>query len=131
MRLLQVFTAIAIAVGLGATSAYAQSRAPISASCDVAAGVGRVVPAADVRPAAARRTRLFVPPGYDGHQRLPLVLDLHGSGGSSAGQASNSGLESRERQRAVHRRDAGRGGRALECSHSGRPARRRRVRPAT
>jgi polyhydroxybutyrate depolymerase len=36
---------------------------------------------------------LFVPPGYDGHQRLPLVLDLHGSGGSAAGQARNSGLE--------------------------------------
>jgi len=41
-----------------------------------------------------RTYRLFVPPGYDGHQRLPLVLDLHGSGGSSAGQARNSGLES-------------------------------------
>src|SRR5437867_1116406 len=40
-----------------------------------------------------RAYRLFVPPGYDGHQRLPLVLDLHGSGGSSAGEASNSGLE--------------------------------------
>jgi polyhydroxybutyrate depolymerase len=40
-----------------------------------------------------RAYRLFVPPGYDGHQRLPLVLDLHGSGGSAAGQARNSGLE--------------------------------------
>jgi polyhydroxybutyrate depolymerase len=40
-----------------------------------------------------RGYRLFVPPGYDGHQRLPLVLDLHGSGGSSSGQARNSGLE--------------------------------------
>jgi polyhydroxybutyrate depolymerase len=36
---------------------------------------------------------LFVPPGYDGHTRLPLVLDLHGSGGSSAGQARTSGFE--------------------------------------
>jgi polyhydroxybutyrate depolymerase len=36
---------------------------------------------------------LFVPPGYDGHLRLPVVLDLHGSGDSSAGQASNSGFE--------------------------------------
>jgi polyhydroxybutyrate depolymerase len=40
-----------------------------------------------------RAYRLFVPAGYDGHQRLPLVLDLHGSGGSSAGQAKNSGFE--------------------------------------
>jgi polyhydroxybutyrate depolymerase len=40
-----------------------------------------------------RGYRLFVPRGYDGHARLPLVLDLHGSGGSSAGQARNSGFE--------------------------------------
>ena len=40
-----------------------------------------------------RAYRLFVPPGYDGHLRLPLVLDLHGSGGSSAGEARNSGFE--------------------------------------
>jgi polyhydroxybutyrate depolymerase len=37
--------------------------------------------------------RLFVPPGYDGRARLPLVLDLHGSGGTAAGQARNSGFE--------------------------------------
>jgi polyhydroxybutyrate depolymerase len=41
----------------------------------------------------ARAYRLFVPPGYDGHARLPLVLDLHGSGGNAAGQARNSGFE--------------------------------------
>lgn len=40
-----------------------------------------------------RSYRLFVPPGYDGRTGLPLVLDLHGSGGTSAGQARNSGFE--------------------------------------
>ena len=40
-----------------------------------------------------RSYRLFVPPGYEGRARLPLVLDLHGSGGNAAGQAKNSGLE--------------------------------------
>jgi polyhydroxybutyrate depolymerase len=40
-----------------------------------------------------RAYRLFVPPGYDGAVRLPLVLDLHGSGGTPAGQARTSGLE--------------------------------------
>jgi len=91
MRVLQVFTAIA--VGLGATSAYAQSGAPVSSSCDLpqASGVSSQKLASGQR---QRTYRLFVPPGYDGHQRLPLVLDLHGSGGSSAGQARNSGLES-------------------------------------
>ncbi len=37
--------------------------------------------------------RLFVPEGMDGRQALPLVLDLHGSGGSAAGQAKTSGFE--------------------------------------
>jgi polyhydroxybutyrate depolymerase len=41
----------------------------------------------------ARSYRLFVPSSYDGHTRMPLVLDLHGSGGKSAGQASNSRFE--------------------------------------
>jgi len=40
-----------------------------------------------------RAYRLFVPSGYDGRTALPLVLDLHGSGGNSAGQARTSGLE--------------------------------------
>jgi polyhydroxybutyrate depolymerase len=40
-----------------------------------------------------RAYRLFVPNGYDGRALLPLVLDLHGSGGSSAGQAKTSGFE--------------------------------------
>ena len=43
--------------------------------------------------ARQRTYRLFVPPGYDGRRRLPLVLDLHGSGGNAAGQARTSGFE--------------------------------------
>jgi polyhydroxybutyrate depolymerase len=83
---------IAITVVLGATSAYGQSRPPVSSSCDLPQGSGMSSQQlmSGQRP---RVYRLFVPPGYDGHQRLPLVLDLHGSGGSSAGQARNSGLE--------------------------------------
>jgi polyhydroxybutyrate depolymerase len=41
-----------------------------------------------------RSYRLFVPPGYDGRTPLPLVLELHGSGGTSAGQARTSGFDS-------------------------------------
>jgi polyhydroxybutyrate depolymerase len=37
--------------------------------------------------------RLFVPPGYDGRTRLPLVLDLHGSGGTAERQAATSRFE--------------------------------------
>src|SRR5258705_12776439 len=90
MRVPHVVTAIAVV--LGAPSAYGQSRAPVFSSCDLpqASGVSSQELMSGQRP---RVYRLFVPPGYDGHQRLPLVLDLHGSGGSSAGQARNSGLE--------------------------------------
>jgi polyhydroxybutyrate depolymerase len=37
--------------------------------------------------------RLFVPEGFSGRSRLPLVLDLHPSGGTYAGQVKTSGFE--------------------------------------
>ena len=40
-----------------------------------------------------RAYRLFVPPGYDGRTALPLVLEMHGSGGTSAGQSRTSGFD--------------------------------------
>jgi polyhydroxybutyrate depolymerase len=72
--------------------ADAQGRASAPGSCDLPhmAGVATEQLMSGQRP---RTYRLFVPPAYDGHQRLPLVLDLHGSGGSSGGQARNSGFE--------------------------------------
>ena len=77
----------AVSVIFGASASYAQS-----ASCDLPqpAGVSSQELTSGQRP---RTYRLFVPPGYDGRTRLPLVLDLHGSGGNAAGQARNSGLE--------------------------------------
>ena len=82
----QIVTALSIV--LGATAASAQT-AP---SCDLPHATG--VSSQQLMSGQRQRTyRLFVPPGYDGRQRLPLVLDLHGSGGNAAGQARNSGLE--------------------------------------
>ena len=40
-----------------------------------------------------RAYRLFVPASYDGRTALPLVLDMHGSGGNYAGQAATSRFE--------------------------------------
>lgn len=40
-----------------------------------------------------RSYRLFVPAAVAGRAQLPLVLDLHGSGGNAAGQAKTSGME--------------------------------------
>jgi len=91
MRVLSIVSALSVV--LGATTANAQSRAAGSSSCDLphTSGVSSQQLTSGQR---QRAYRLFVPPGYDGHLRLPLVLDLHGSGGNSAGQARNSGLES-------------------------------------
>lgn len=90
MRLLQIVPALLIV--FGPTAAYAQSAGTNATSCDLphASGVSTEQLMSGQR---QRSYRLFVPPGYDGRQRLPLVLDLHGSGGNAAGQARNSGLE--------------------------------------
>jgi len=90
MRSAVAITALVLLAG--ARDAGAQSSGAAAASCDVAraAGVSAQQLTSGQRP---RAYRLFVPPGYDGHTRLPLVLDLHGSGGSSAGQARTSGFE--------------------------------------
>jgi polyhydroxybutyrate depolymerase len=78
----------ALSIVLSATAASAQSAPP----CDLPHAPG-VSPQDLVSGQRPRNYRLFVPPGYDGRQRLPLVLDLHGSGGNATGQAKNSGLE--------------------------------------
>lgn len=77
---------------LGATPALAQSAVTGSPSCDLPHRSG-VLSRQIVSGQRPRVYRLFVPPGYDGHLRVPVVLDLHGSGGTSADQARTSGLE--------------------------------------
>jgi polyhydroxybutyrate depolymerase len=84
---------IVIVIGalLIASPARAQ-RAPDPSSCDLPHGPG--VSSQQLASGQRQRTyRLFVPPGYDGHRRLPLVLDLHGSGGTAAAEARTSGFE--------------------------------------
>jgi polyhydroxybutyrate depolymerase len=89
MRIVQ-FIVVAGVLFNTATAAWAQSRD--AAACDLpnTPGVSSQQLTSSQRP---RAYRLFVPPGYDGRTRLPLVLDLHGSGGNAAGQARNSGFE--------------------------------------
>ncbi len=86
-----VLTAVVVATTIGAASAHAQD-ARGTAACNLphASGVSSQRLTSGQRP---RTYRLFVPPGYDGRRRLPLVLDLHGSGGDAAGQARTSGFE--------------------------------------
>ena len=85
------FVAVAFGIAVFASSVQAQSvSAP--ASCDLRHAPG--VAEQQLTSGQRQRTyRLFVPAGYDGRTRLPLVLDLHPSGGTSAGQARTSGME--------------------------------------
>jgi polyhydroxybutyrate depolymerase len=86
-------TAAALAAISLASNAFAQtSPGAAAAACDLAATPG--VTGQQLQAGGLARTyRLFVPASYDGHTRLPLVLDLHGSGGNAAGEASNSRFE--------------------------------------
>lgn len=83
---------VGLLVASGAAAASAQGAATDSPSCSLPHASG--VSSQQVVSGQRRRTyRLYVPPGYDGSQRLPVVLDLHGSGGNAAGQAATSGFE--------------------------------------
>jgi len=79
-------------VGAGLVSNAAAQTSSASGSCNLEAAPG----VAEQRLSSGgqqRGYRLFVPPGYDGRKAMPLVLDLHGSGGTSAGQAGTSRFE--------------------------------------
>lgn len=86
---LNVVVAITLAAVSWSSNVLAQSA---SASCAPSAAPG--VSEQQFSSGGLQRTyRLFVPPGYDGTAALPLVLDLHGSGGTAAGQAGTSRFE--------------------------------------
>ena len=89
MRLFHVVAAL-VAVGMS-SNARAQDAPATSPSCDLAPAAGVVQ---QLSSGGRQRTyRLFVPRGFEGRTRLPLVLDLHGSGGTANDQARTSGFE--------------------------------------
>jgi len=90
LRLFHVVVAALVAVGMS-SNAQARQAAATSQSCDLAPAAGVV---RQLSSGGRQRTyRLFVPQGFGGRTRLPLVLDLHGSGGTAADQARTSGFE--------------------------------------
>lgn len=91
MRSRLIIVAVLAAVCVSST-ARAQGVQMPPASCDLphAAGVSEQQLVSGQR---SRTYRLYVPASYSGRTELPVVLDLHGSGGNAAGQARNSGLE--------------------------------------
>lgn len=90
MRQSFVVAAALAAVSLS-QNALAQSSLAATA-CDLRAAPG-VADRQFTSGGRERTYRLFVPPSYDGRTPLPLVLDLHGSGGTAAGQAGTSRFE--------------------------------------
>ncbi|HEX7079531.1 MAG TPA: PHB depolymerase family esterase [Gammaproteobacteria bacterium] len=90
MNVQHVLSAALVAVGLVSTAAAQTS--PATGSCDLEAAPG-VTEQRLSSGGRERGYRLFVPPSYDGRTPLPLVLDLHGSGGTAAGQANTSRFE--------------------------------------
>lgn len=89
---LTVFVGVALAaVAAFPLQARAQGQAQ-PASCNLPADPG-VGDRQLISGGLARSYRLFVPPGYEGRTRLPLVLDLHGSGGTAERQAATSRFE--------------------------------------
>ncbi len=90
MRVSSFIAAVAVLVGIS-SSAQAQSTTPSSCNLSHASGIQQRQIMSGQR---QRSYRLFVPSRYDGHTPVPLVLDLHGSGGTAEGQARTSGFES-------------------------------------
>ena len=91
MRTFQLVLAV-LSVGALSSVAEAQGVPADTAACALPHAAG-VVQRELVSGERDRAYRLFVPSSYDNRTRLRLVLDLHGSGGSSAGQARTSGFE--------------------------------------
>jgi polyhydroxybutyrate depolymerase len=88
LRLFHVVAAALVAAGM---SSNVQAQPAPAASCDLAPAAGVMQ---QLSSGGRQRTyRLFVPQGFEGRTRLPLVLDLHGSGGTAADQARTSGFE--------------------------------------
>jgi len=91
MRSWSFALAVVLAAASWSSCVLAQdSAAPASCSLAAVPGVSEQRLASGGR---QRSYRLFVPAGYDGQTPLSLVLDLHGSGGTAAGQAGNSRFE--------------------------------------
>src|SRR2546426_2886143 len=92
MRIRSSYVVVAAILATGLPSAaLAQTGATARSACSLSHAPG-VVQEQLVSGQHQRAYRLFVPPGYDGRTRLPLVLDLHGSGGTAAGQARKNRL---------------------------------------
>jgi polyhydroxybutyrate depolymerase len=74
------------------TSATSSTTTAAAGHCELpAAGSSRITPTVGGR---VRTVIVHVPSSYNGTTRVPLVLNLHGSGSDAAGQEALSGMDS-------------------------------------
>ncbi len=92
MRLAGAIAAAVTAASLSVGALAQSSALASSSSCALSAASGIAVHKLPSR-ARERTYRLFVPASYDGRTPLPLVLDMHGSGGTAERQAATSRFE--------------------------------------
>jgi polyhydroxybutyrate depolymerase len=90
VRAFPIATAVFVLVAT-ASNARGQSATAAPASCELRSTPG--VEQSLSSGGRQRSYRLFVPDGFSARRALPLVLDLHGSGGNAAGQARTSRFE--------------------------------------
>jgi polyhydroxybutyrate depolymerase len=90
----RIVTIMGVALGAVAFSSSVTAQASAAAQPSCGSGATAGVSEQSLTSGARERTyRLFVPPSHDGRTALPLVLDLHGSGGTAAGEAATSRFE--------------------------------------
>jgi len=80
------------ATGSAAPAAPAPATAPLSAGCGAATDLPGMSEQQLTSGGRERRYVARLPVGYDGRAPLPLVIELHGSGGTPAGQLGTSQL---------------------------------------
>jgi polyhydroxybutyrate depolymerase len=81
--------------GVTSSSSTATAAPPVAAR-STRAGCGSTTGSATLAPTIGGRTRTVivrVPTGYTGATQVPLVLNMHGSGATAAGQEAFSGMD--------------------------------------
>lgn len=85
---MRLVPALTLLLTLCALFPHAHAQAPACSTAPVASEMRELTSGG-----ITRSYRLYVPPATSGQARLPLVLDLHGTGGKAADQARTSGFE--------------------------------------
>jgi len=85
-------TAVLLIAAVAPPTAGAATNGSSSSGCGIAATPGTTTLSLGIG-GHARTVRVHVPTGYTGDRTVPLVLNLHGSGSTAAGQEAFTGMD--------------------------------------